>query len=149
MSALNSALERLDPAGRGVTAAEVVDEIKSREPRDRDLQAELRSAVEDLCGRVDGRALGYKLRHFARRNFGGKVIDRSGEDRLRGNRWAVRPAGGTPHRREPSPASPAEPQPPAGDAGDAGDVPDGKPSERREPSRRRYGNDDRPHEWRA
>src|SRR5262249_52744802 len=60
MAALISVLERFDADRRGVTAAEIVDEIKSREPRNRELQSELKSAVEDLCGRIDGRALGYK-----------------------------------------------------------------------------------------
>lgn len=164
MTDLISCLERLDPERRGVTAAQIVDVIKDKEFRDRELQSDLRSAVEDLCGRIDGRAVGYKLRHFARRNFGGKMIDRAGEDRLKGNRWAVRPAGATPRRPTPSPASPASPatEPPnpsaspvppeprsAGDAGDAGDAPargivavNGK-------ARRRFSSDDRPPELRG
>jgi hypothetical protein len=89
MEALIACMERFDPCKRGVTTAEMIEEIKSKEPKDRELQIDLKSAVEELCGRVDRRALGYKLRHFARRNFGGKMIDKATVGGHNANRWIV------------------------------------------------------------
>jgi len=89
MIALIGCLERFDTDRRGVTSAEVIDEIKRKDSKDKTLQSELKGAVEDLCGRLDGRALGYKLRHFARRNFGGRMIDRKGGGHGGVLRWGV------------------------------------------------------------
>ena len=51
MEAVLRGLLSLDTEGRGLTAAEVVDAVRpSGAPH-----AELRAAVEDLCGRLDGR----------------------------------------------------------------------------------------------
>lgn len=148
MTALLYALERMDPDRRGVTAGEIVEAIRKPADPPPEWTAELRTAVEELCGRIDSRALGYKFRHFIRRTFNGRAIDQNGEDRLKGNRWVVR-AVSRPGRNapEPSPASPASPATdpgPAGDAGDAGDVPAG-----RDKARHRFMNDDRPHDRRG
>jgi hypothetical protein len=153
MAALIAVLERFDPDRRGVTAAEMVDEIKSKEPQNRAIQSELKSAVEDLCGRIDGRALGYKLRHFARRNFGGRMIDRAGGGHGGVVRWVTVAAGAVPTRVKPSPPSPPSPPsdtPRGGDGGDGGDVPAAVAAPPKGKSaRRRYGNNDRPHELRS
>ena len=78
----------------------------------------MRSAAEDLCKKLDARALGIKFRHFRRRNFNGKMLDSPGEDRMSGNRWAVMTAARTRAHQPPAPEEPA-----AGGAGGAGDVP--------------------------
>ena len=41
-----------------------------------------------------GRVLGYRFRHFKRRNFGGRMLDKAGPDADHANRWAVFPVGG-------------------------------------------------------
>ncbi len=129
MTDVLAGLERMDPDRRGVTAAAVVDAVKPgkvSDPPPAEWVPDLRSAIEELCGRLDSRLLGYKFRHFARRNFAGRMLDRTGEDRLKGNRWAVFPVGV--RRAEPSPAPPVDRVPAAGDAGDAGDVLAGSPA---------------------
>jgi hypothetical protein len=111
--------------------------------------ANLRAAVEDLCGKLCGRTLGYRFRHFARRNFGGKVLDKS--DAPHGsNRWVVRDVAsrGDAHRiRHVHPPAP----PAGGDGGHGGDGPARPVEELPTPTRprRRYANDDRPHELRG
>lgn len=133
MTAILSALERMDPDRRGVTTAEVIDVLKSPPTPVPDWHADLRSAVEELCGRLDGRQLGYCFRKYKRRNFDGRMLDKVGAPH--GSvRWAVVPAGRpragpddahhAHHRHTPSP-------PPGGDGGDGGHVParsgNGKP----------------------
>jgi hypothetical protein len=120
MSAIIAALEQMDGERRGVTAAEVIEAVRKPTDSSPDWVPEMRSAVEELCGRLDGRALAYKLRHFCRRNFGGKMIDRSGTGHGGVVRWAVYPAGS---RSRTSP--PSSPSPPCdgGDGDDGGDAP--------------------------
>lgn len=120
MSAILDGLERMDTDRRGLTTADIITRLKETD-RPPDWMADVRSAVEDLCGKLDGRALGLKFRHFKRRNFNGKMLDRAGEDRMNGNRWAVIPAARV--RPIPSPAPPAPQVSAAGGAGGAGDAP--------------------------
>ena len=94
MRAIIKAIDAIDLYGRGLTCAAVIDHCKKQNPADAELQAELRAAVEDLCGRLDSRALGYKLRHFKRRNFGGRMLDEAGSTGG-SSRWVVRKADGT------------------------------------------------------
>ena len=101
-------MERLDPQRHGLTAAELIQ----RSHDDPTANAELRGAIEELCGKLDSRKLGGRFRHFQRRNFGGKMLDKSGTDRTKTSRWAVFTVG-----------SPAPLSPDAGDAGDAGSIP--------------------------
>jgi hypothetical protein len=146
MSAMIDALERMGHGTRGVTTAEIIDAIRKPADPALDWHPELKSAVEELCGKLDGRVLGYQFRKFQRRNFGGRMLDKAGEDRKHGNRWAVFPATDL-KRCPPSPASPAGRTSPAGDAGDAGDVP-AQPEitpPTAQPRRRRFRNDDQPH----
>jgi hypothetical protein len=82
MEALLEYLEKTDPDRRGRTAAEIVERAKQ--------DNELRENVEGLVGRLDTRALGNKLRLYRRRNFGGRYLDRAGEQH-RAVRWAVYP----------------------------------------------------------
>jgi hypothetical protein len=109
LAAFMAAMERLDPHRRGVTAADLIDAARQAAGGP---EAELRAAVEELCGKLDGRALGCRLRHFRRRTVGGRVLDQAGTDRTHAARWVVRPVG---------PA--ATPSPAAGDAGDDGGGP--------------------------
>jgi hypothetical protein len=158
MSALIDALARMDPSGRGVTTAEIVDTIRKPPFPTPDWLPDLKSAVEELCGRLDGRMLGYRFRSFARRNFGGRMIDRASS--AHGTiRWAVF-SSSTFSRSGSSPLSP--PSPPkngpvsGGDGGDGGHVPaqDKSEQDRRSQNnmphqpRRRFGNNDKPFEWR-
>jgi hypothetical protein len=154
MTAFIHALGEMDPGRRGVTSSEIIDAIrKPAEPAPVWLP-EMRTAVEELCGSLDSRKLGYRFRQFARRNFGGWMIDRAGEDRMKGIRWTVFPVSRFGEREEPSPASPTSPTDSgaaAGDAGDAGDVGD-DPSRKGNyhvVPRRRFGSNDRPHELRG
>ena len=83
---------------------------------------DVRAAVEELCGKLCGRALGYKFRHFARRNFSGKMIDKASTAQGK-NRWAVvsvtKPNGPEHphHRNHPT----GEPSANGCDGGDGGD----------------------------
>jgi hypothetical protein len=152
MTALLLALEQMDPGRRGVTTAEIIDTLR---PKDKTVKpegnpagptpawlADLRAAVEDLCGKLDGRALGYVFRRFARRNFGGRLLDKAGPDGNHANRWAVFPVGSGCGRPGPSPASPESPVPhPAGDAGHPGD--DSARNETSPKPRRRFRSNDR------
>jgi hypothetical protein len=147
MSALIDALSRMDPDGRGLTTGEIIDAIRKPADPPPEWLPELRAAVEELCGKLDSRALGYKLRHFKRRNFNGRMIDHAGEDRLKGIRWAVRNVSEPVNRPEPSPASPVSPANGVMAAGDTGDAGDG--SGRPPKARRRFVNDDTSHEWRV
>jgi hypothetical protein len=145
MSVLIDALERADPCRRGMTTAEIVDAVRRPADPAPEWHADMKTAVEEMCGRLDGRTLGYRLRHFARRNFGGKMVDRAAAVSATNSiRWAVFPAGSG-NRPGPSPASPVSPDPgPAGDAGDTGDDPARPPGEvNGEPTRRRFRNNDR------
>ena len=88
MAAMIDVLERADPARQGMTTAEIVESV--RKPLDPipAWYGELKSAIEELCGKLDGRTLGYRFRHFARRNFGGKMIDPYNlKYRLNGKAW--------------------------------------------------------------
>ena len=121
MSALIGVLERMDPGRRGVTAGEITDAVRKPADPTPEWVADLRSAVEELCGRLDSRTLGYRFRHFARRNFDGRMIDRATSVSATNSvRWVVRTV--TPaDRPNPSPGSPASPGYRTGDAGDPGD----------------------------
>ena len=115
----------MDPGRRGLTAAEIVTRLRDADAVP-EWQADMRAAVEELCGRLDARQLGYKFRHFARRTFAGRVLDATGKGGTKTNRWAVFDAG--PPRAGPSPSSPSSPGPwdaEEGDEGDEGDDPDG------------------------
>jgi len=48
----------------------------------------MRAAVEELCGKLDGPSIGYKFRHFKRRNVGGRMIDSSAVGK-HAYRWQV------------------------------------------------------------
>jgi hypothetical protein len=91
MTLLLECWEQMDPARRGLTAAEVVQIYKQPpEPRP-SWHADLMAALEMLLGKPDARGLGTKLRGYRRRIFGTRFIDRAGEEH-RAARWAVCPA---------------------------------------------------------
>jgi hypothetical protein len=92
MTTVLTCMEQLDPYRRGLTVADILDRIKDT-GTPAALQAELRGAVEALCGKLDSRTLAGRFRHFQRRNFGGRMIDKAGTDRTHSNRWVVLPAG--------------------------------------------------------
>ena len=121
MGVILDGLEKLDANGRGVTAADIIAKLKNVDDGSPEWVAEMRSAVEELCGKLDARPLSMKLRHFKRRNFHGKMLDAAGADRQHGNRWTVMTAAKM--RPEPPPAAPRSPEPRAGGAGDVGDDP--------------------------
>jgi hypothetical protein len=91
MGALLVGWSRLDPGRHGLTAAEVIDRLFHREGAAPDWCADMRAAVESLVGRADSRALGYKLRLYRRRVFGGLFLDRAGTAH-QAARWTVYPA---------------------------------------------------------
>lgn len=104
MAAVLGALEQLDPARRGLTTAELIHRATSPAPAAPEWQAEFRAAVEELCGKLDPRALAGRFRHFQRRNFGGRMLDKGGQDRTNTNRWVVVPVSRPPQRTEPGSA---------------------------------------------
>jgi hypothetical protein len=128
MVAMIDALERVDHARQGRTTAEIIDAIRNPPKSIPAWHADLKSAVEELCGKLDGRALGYRFRHFARRNFGGKMIDRARSGHGGVIRWVVCPAAASASipapagTSPPSPPSPPDGNPAGGDGGDGGDV---------------------------
>ncbi|OWK34183.1 hypothetical protein [Fimbriiglobus ruber] len=122
MADIVAGLARMDETGRGLTTADILTRLKETTPIP-DWMADMRAAVEELCGKLDGRALGYKFRHFARRNFGGRMVDKS--DAPHGaNRWVVRDARSRVEtRNHPQPPAPAdESVTPGGHGGDGGHV---------------------------
>jgi hypothetical protein len=126
MAAVLDGMERMDSGRRGLTTADIVTKLKDTDPAP-DWMSDMRSAVEDLCGRLDSRQLGYKLRHFARRNFGGRMIDKVGADGTKTTRWGVFEVRVGCSRPELSPVSPSSPASSGergaatGDQGDEGD----------------------------
>jgi hypothetical protein len=122
MSAVLAGLERMDAGRRGLTTAEIIDALRSPPVSVPDWHADLRSAVEELCGRLDGRTLGYRFRHFQRRNFNGRMLDKVSAPHG-STRWAVVPAGqsrtGADHAHHRHHAHHPDPEP-GGDGGDGG-----------------------------
>lgn len=140
-------LEQMDEHRRGVTTAEIIERVKQVEVSAPEWVPHLRAAVEELCGKLDGRALGGRFRHFQRRNFGGRTLCKGDTDRTNSNRWEVVPVGTSSARPGSSPSSSASLTPaPAGNAGDAGAVPVPPEPPR---GKKRYRSDDRPHEERG
>jgi hypothetical protein len=84
--------ERLDPDGRGLTAAEVICQLYKEPPANPpDYHTDLRDALEALLKKPDARALGNTLRLYRRRIFDGRFIDQAGTEK-RAARWAAFPA---------------------------------------------------------
>jgi hypothetical protein len=116
LSQLIIALEMIDPARTGKTAAEIVGVVTDEDSTvSSEVREMLREAVESLVPRLDGRKLGNRLRHLRKRVVDGKYLDLAGEDTKRVNRWAVfaaerfhaRPEPHAPHPpHTPTPAAP-------------------------------------------
>jgi len=120
-----------------LTAAEIIQRCQD----DSAANVELRGAIEELCGKLCGRKLGGRFKHFQRRNFAGKMLDKAGEDRTKTNRWAVFAVGLTANPTASAPASPAENRPDAGDTGNAGRIPAEDASASAKPWKKRiFGN---------
>lgn len=121
MEGIIAGLADLDTHNRGMTAAEIVTRLKEDSSRSAPI-ADMRAAIEELCGKLCGRLLGYKFRHFARRNFGGKMLDKASSAHGK-NRWVVVEASTkgsghhAHHRNHPTPEPPAN----SCDGGDGGD----------------------------
>jgi hypothetical protein len=88
MSALLQYWQKLDPLRCGLTTAAVIQMCKEPPMESAQLCAELRDVLEGFLGKLEARALGFKLRTYRRRVFHGLFIDRLGAD-SRGIRWAV------------------------------------------------------------
>jgi hypothetical protein len=148
MATILSCLAQLDPDRRGVTAAEVVDKLKNPPAPAPDWYADLRAALEELCGGLDTRRIGGRFRAFARRVFAGRFLDKAGSD-ARAVRWAVFPATEF-IRTRPTPTQETH-QTQSGREGESGEFsespqagPSAAPSQPQGSSRpRRYANDDR------
>ena len=102
-------MSHLDDQGRGLTAADIIGRLKELPNSPPEYLTDMRSAVEELCGRLDGRSLAYKLRSFKHRNFAGlRLVEAS---KTNGSvRWSAQRVGAPPATS------------PKGDAGDPGDV---------------------------
>jgi len=88
MQGLLTSLQHLDPERRGLTAAELITWAKVEPPTE--VTSELRSAIEELVGKLDSTALGCKLRDFRRRIVGGLFLDSAGKKR-KAQRWTAFP----------------------------------------------------------
>ena len=53
--------------------------------------ADVLTALQELCGKLSGQSIGGVFGKFQRRNFGGWVLDKAGEDLKKSARWTVRP----------------------------------------------------------
>jgi hypothetical protein len=121
MADIIAGLDEMCTDGRGMTTAEIVKRLKEDESPT-EAVADMRAAVEELCGKLCGRLLGYKFRHFARRNFNGRMIDKASSAQGK-NRWVVvsaaagRGANHAHHRNH----RPDETPPGGGDGCDGGD----------------------------
>ncbi len=84
--------EKLDPARKGLTAAEVIQRLYKSPPDPMpDFYADMKDALEGLLGKPDSRNLGTRLRSYRRRIFNGLFIDHAGTVK-HAIRWAVFPA---------------------------------------------------------
>lgn len=102
-----------DYRNHGLSAAEIVARIKEQyaETVVSAWVHELRDAVEELCGRLDGVALGYKFRQFARRNFAGYMVVKAGAvDGNKSNKWTVKSVQEARNPEMPKPSPEAEPR---------------------------------------
>jgi len=96
MRAILQGMQRLDPQGRGLTCAGLLEKVREFSFGDREpWQQDMSGALEELLPRLCARTLGYKFRAFRRRNFGGLMLDTRGADRDGGHRWVVRRVGET------------------------------------------------------
>lgn len=89
MTDIIAGLAHLDPGRRGMTASAVIDALVGQSGGEPEVLKAMREAVLELCGKLCSRTLGYKLRGFQRRTFGGQYVDKSGEANG-SNRWVVR-----------------------------------------------------------
>ncbi len=86
METIIDGLRLMDAEGSGLTTTEIIKRLKADDSPD--TFADMRSAVEEFCSKLDGRLLSYKFRHFKRRNFAGKMLDVASN--AQGvNRWVV------------------------------------------------------------
>ncbi|MBX3397702.1 MAG: DUF3854 domain-containing protein [Gemmataceae bacterium] len=93
----------------GLSAAEIVANVKA-ETTTVTVQPwahEMRDAIEELCGKLDGQSLGYKFRSFQKRNFGGQMITKAPHEAHSGsNRWIVTEVVKTTRKQEmPNPST--------------------------------------------
>jgi hypothetical protein len=82
MAVLLRCWETMDPEGRGMTASEVVERLRSVPLEEAgEWQHDMRAAVEGLAGwgTETSARLGYKLRSNRRRRFDGRYIDAAGK----------------------------------------------------------------------
>jgi hypothetical protein len=109
MAVLLRCLEQMDPRRHGLTSSEIIDGLFKSPPSPApDWHPEMRDAVEGLCGKADARSLGNKLRHYSRRVFGDRYIDRLGTAH-NAARWVVRLASEFSSSEKDSPDSPDYP----------------------------------------
>ena len=76
---------QLDASGRGLTAADIIGKLKVLPHSPPDWMSDMRSAVEELCDRLDT----FKLSIHLRSNFAGMMLDVAGE-KNHSKRWLVR-----------------------------------------------------------
>jgi hypothetical protein len=92
MSGILAGWARMDPDRKGLTAAEVLQQLYPRQTKDAPTppawHGDFRAALESLLGKPDTRALGNKLRSYRRRIFGDRFMDRVGTEH-QAVKWAV------------------------------------------------------------
>jgi hypothetical protein len=84
------ALAQLDPDRRGLMTAQIIARCREANDNSPEYVHDLRDAIEAMLGKLDARGLGYKLRAYRRRIFGGRYVDLTGLSQG-AKRWAVFP----------------------------------------------------------
>jgi hypothetical protein len=94
MSVVLECLEQMDPHGRGMFAAEIIQRIFKPQPDDSRplLFDECKDALESILGKADAPTLGRKLRSYRQRVFNGRLIDHAPGSEHKAARWLVQKA---------------------------------------------------------
>jgi hypothetical protein len=94
MSVVLECLEQMDPLGRGMFAAEIIQRMFKPQPDDSRplLFDECKDALESILGKADAPTLGRKLRSYRRRVFNGRLIDHAPGSEHKAARWLVQKA---------------------------------------------------------
>ncbi len=80
MSILISNWDKLDVRRTGLTAAQIINELFPKHGNVSTELVEVAAALEAILPKLNGGALGYKLRHIRARTFGTKFIDYADKD---------------------------------------------------------------------
>lgn len=89
MQVIIDGIERMDPARKGLSTATIIQRLKAVNDDSESWMSEVKSAVEELCGKLESKNLGTKFRSLKNRNFNGKMLMVAGTDRTKTSLWKV------------------------------------------------------------